>query len=178
MDHTLIDQIALTDHPDDEEAVENILRTLLVPPVISLQAAAADYVSVLVLGGYCSVGALQTLEQDNMVAVGIPPGHAQRILRAIRVQEPQVQSQPAGQVPQLPASVAQAYQSNSSGKAAAVTSWAALSGTGYPTAVAWRVFKPKLSGHMRSRTDPEMHRRFEQSGSEFAAGPTASGPRA
>ena len=70
MDHTLIDQIALTDHPDDEEAVENILRTLLVPPVISLQAAAADYVSVLVLGGYCSVGALQTLEQDNMVAVG------------------------------------------------------------------------------------------------------------
>jgi hypothetical protein len=119
MDHTLIDQIALADHPDDEEAVENILRTLLVPPVISLQAAAADYVSVLVLGGYCSVGALQTLEQDHMVAVGIPPGHAQRILRAIRVQEPQVQPQPASQVPQvLPASVAQAYQSSSSGKAA------------------------------------------------------------
>ena len=117
MDHTLIDQIALADDPDDEEAVENILRTLLVPPVISLQAAAlaADYVSVLVLGGYCSVGALQTLEQDHMVAVGIPPGHAQRILRAIRVQEPRVQSQLAGQVPQLPASVAQAYQSNSSG---------------------------------------------------------------
>lgn len=82
--HAMVDQLALADNPNDEVAVAGILRRLFVPPAVSMQSAAEDYVTVLNDNGYCTVSALQKLELLDLISCGIPRWHAPGLLRAIR----------------------------------------------------------------------------------------------
>ena len=71
--------------PDDEVEVAKVLKTLLVPPAISQQAAAKGYDAALVDAGFASVQALENLAIADLLVLGIVPGHAGQVLRALQV---------------------------------------------------------------------------------------------
>ena len=64
----------------DEDKVTELLRTLLVAPALSVQAAANDYAEQLRQAGFASVQALENLVVSDLVALGIVPGHAGMVL--------------------------------------------------------------------------------------------------
>ena len=90
----LCDALRLCDHPEDEDAVEGILMKLFKPPRVSVQAAEEDYAAKFRTWGLASVPALELATVANMVAAGVPIGHALTLHSAIHVkQQVQVQQQ-------------------------------------------------------------------------------------
>ena len=145
----LCDALRLCDHPEDEDAVEGILMKLFKPPRVSVQAAEEDYAAKFRTWGLASVPALELATVANMVAAGVPIGHALTLHSAIHVkQQVQVQQQNTDTTPAQP---------RQNTRAASVAEFPGLGELGWPTQTSWRGWSPLFTAHCRSRIDPQIH---------------------
>ena len=144
----LVDALRLCDHPDDEDAVEGILMKLFKSPRVSVQAAAAGYAAQFRTWGLASVPALELATVANMVAAGVPIGHALTLHSVIHVTQ-QVQQ------PNTDTTLAQPRQNT---RAASVADFPGLGELGWPG-------RPRRAGgagaHCSQRTaGPGLTRRY------------------
>ena len=134
----LVDALRESQTPTDEDVIYGILGALLVSPVISVQAEKKKYHELLRDNGYVSVPALQRLTAEKLVAMGVTMGHADLVLAALFVQDDNgAPAEGGSSAERAPRSVAK------------LGNFPGLGVTNYPTASAFRLYKPKLTAHMR-----------------------------
>ena len=136
----LVDALRESPTPTDEDVIYGVLKALLVSPVISVQAEKKKYQELLKENGYVSVPALLQLTAGKLVQMGVSMGHADLVLAALFKQDDAA-----------PAEGEDHRTGGRSSQMAKIGAFAGLGVTGYPLASTYKLYKPKLTAHMRSR---------------------------